>query len=264
MKPILRWLYILTVLAAGAALSIFLVNRAIHHDITLDEVVAPDPFPDYTLILNSYYKNFENRKTHFHQTEDRHFLPMEQQEVCLTCHSLWPHARDPKTRAFNNQHSRYMTCMGCHVEETSGRKVDFAWWDYAVDNSITREGPYGLTRDGNGVLSSEDNFITRIVPAFLDGSQISRIFTPYGTITYAEYRDAVRNGAEVDANAVRMEAEALMGSPARNCKDCHAEDALFPWEALGFRGTRLEEMIHSAVVGMIENYDSFYFPPLFE
>lgn len=265
MNKFLKILYGLGLLTLGIWISVSLIKIAVSHDMPHDvEILSDSRFPDYTEQLNTYYDSFENRKDHFHQTSKRVFLPMEKQENCLNCHSLWPHEKDVRTRAFNNQHSRYLSCMVCHIDETPGRPVTFEWYAFGEDNSITRQGSFGLTRDGAGELSGADNFISKIIPAILDGSTKTRLFTPYSAPHYVDYRESVDAGKYVDELKIRTEAEALVAERAATCSVCHSESSSFPWESLGFQGDRLNEMRHSAVVGMVEKYESFYFPPVFE
>ncbi|MCF7824579.1 MAG: hypothetical protein K9N35_10460 [Candidatus Marinimicrobia bacterium] len=265
MKRFPKILYGLGVLCLGIFLSISLINKATSHDTAHVEVAPADTlFPDYVKMFNTYYKQFENRKGHFHQTAERTMLPMEKQENCLTCHSLWPHQKDNRTRAFNNQHSRYMTCMVCHIDEQVGRPVKFEWYDFGVDNSITREGPFGIERIADKGLSAEENFITRIVPIIVDGDIKSRLFATYETPVYRQFREDSRAGVTVNAQEVRKQAEALLGKTPLTCSQCHAEASQFPWAELGFAGMRADEMLHSAVVGMVEKYENFYFPAVFE
>ncbi len=265
MTKLLKVLYGLILLAAGVSISVWLIGVAISHDaVHEDHELSSSRFPDYFAQLNSYYDNYENRRDHFHQTKERVFLPMDEQENCLSCHSIWPHSKDRRTRAFNNQHSRYMSCMVCHIDNQPGRPVEYEWYSFGVDNSITRKGPFGVARLADGSLSAPDNFITKIVPVVTDGSLNSRIFTPYNTPQYVDYREAVDAGSFVDEVKIRTLAEGLVGENAITCGTCHAESSSFPWETLGFSGDRLNEMEHSAVVGMVEKYDSFYFPDVFE
>ena len=238
---------------------------ATSHDSAHVEVVPADTlFPDYVEMMNSHFDNFENREDHFHQTEDRYMLPMEKQENCLSCHSLWPHKKNTRTRAFNNQHSRYMTCMVCHIDEQVGRPVSLAWYDFSINNSITRQGPYGIKRISGDGLSGSENFISKIMPLIVDGDLKSRIYANYDTPMYKDFREAVRMGKPTDANEIRRQAEALVGKEASSCSKCHSDSSDFPWTELGFTGARLDEMQHSAVVGMVEKYEKFYFPAVFE
>ena len=265
MKTLLKILYGFLALALGTFISVTLIKAVVSHDTPHEaEVLSESRFPDYVEQLSNYYDSYENRQSHFHRTTERYLLPMNQQENCLNCHSLWPHKKELRTRAFNNQHSRYMSCMSCHIDDKPGRPVTFDWYDFGVDNSITRQGPFGLMRDVDGQLSGNDNFISKIVPVIYDGSIQSRIFTPYSTEKLMEYRNSVDAGKFVDEVLVRSEAEALLGEKALTCYNCHSDASSFPWEALGFKGERLNEMRHSAVVGMVEKYESFYFPPVFE
>ncbi len=265
MKKALKLLYGLAALILGIFVSVTLIKAVVSHDTPREtEVLFDSRFPDYVEQLNSYYDSYENRQGHFHQTRERYLLPMDLQENCLNCHSLWPHEKDLRTRAFNNQHSRYMTCLGCHIDEKPGRPVKFEWYDFGEDNSITRQGAFGLTRDVDGKLSGADNFISNILPVIYDGDIKTRLYTPYSSEQMIEYRNSVNAGKYVDEMKIRAEAEALVGKQASTCSTCHSESSSFPWEALGFKGERLNEMRHSAVVGMVEKYESFYFPPVFE
>lgn len=265
MNRTLKMIYGVGALVLGIFLSVSLISRLVSHDTSSPKPVEQaNHFPDYIEQMNTYYDDFNNRKDHFHGVAERYMLPMEAQENCLTCHSLWPHQKNKKTRAFNNQHSRYMTCMVCHIGKKPGRPVSPEWYNFGIDNSITRQGPYGVTRLTVNELSGADNFISRILPAIIDGNIRTRLFTRYDTPTYIEYREAVIAGEPVDSSKVRNEAMALVGEKATSCSGCHSESSEFPWTDLGFGGDRLDEMLHSAVVGMVEKYESFYFPPVFE
>ncbi|MBT3229958.1 MAG: hypothetical protein HOD43_12960 [Candidatus Marinimicrobia bacterium] len=265
MKKALKLLYGLLAFALGTFVSVTLIKAVVSHDSPLEtEILSDSRFPDYVEQLNSHYDSYENRQSHFHQTTERYFLPMDQQENCLNCHSLWPHEKDLRTRAFNNQHSRYMSCMSCHIDDKPGRPVKFEWYNFGVDNSITRQGAYGLTRDADSKLSGADNFISKILPVIYDGNINTRLYTPYSSEQSVEYRNSVDAGEYVDEVKARKEAEALVSEKAPSCSSCHSESSTFPWEGLGFKGDRLNEMRYSAVVGMVEKYESFYFPPVFE
>lgn len=265
MKTLLKILYGFIALGLGTFISVTLIKAVVSHDTPHEtKVIAESRFPDYVEQLNTYYDDYENRRSHFHRTKERYLLPMAQQENCLNCHSIWPHKKDVRTRAFNNQHSRYMSCMSCHVDDQPGRPIKYEWYNFGVDNSITRQGPFGLTRDADEKLTGSDNFISKILPVMYDGNIQSRIFTPYSTESLNAYRASVDAGEMVDEAKVRKEAEALVGATALTCSKCHSESSPFPWTALGFKGERLNEMQHSAVVGMVEKYESFYFPPVFE
>ncbi|NQV29989.1 MAG: hypothetical protein HQ508_03790 [Candidatus Marinimicrobia bacterium] len=265
MKTLLKVLYGFVALALGIFFSVALIKAVVSHDAPHEtEVLSDSRFPDYVVQLNKYYESFQNKRGHFHQTQERVFLPMKDQENCLNCHSLWPHTKDQRTRSFNNQHSRYMSCLVCHIDDQRGRRVNLEWTNFGVDNSLTRQGPFGVNRLAEDKLSGSENFITKIVPLIIDGSIKTRLFTPYNTPAYVEYRESVDAGRYVDEAKMRVEAEALVGEKAATCSVCHSEAGTFPWTTLGFTGDRLNEMQHSAVVGMVEKYDSFYFPPVFE
>lgn len=260
-----KLLYGLGALFLGSLISVSLITAVVSHDNTPDdEELVNNLFPDYIEELNKYYDSFENKEKHFHITEERYYLPIEEQENCLTCHSIWPHSKDVKTRAFNNQHSRYMTCLVCHIGEKPGRTISYEWYNFGVDNSVTRQGPYGTRSISEDELSGADNYVSKILPVIVDGQLKTRLFTKYSSPAYSKYREAVMNNEPADDNLIRQEAEALVGEKDLNCLSCHSEESSFPWKELGFEGARRDEMLHSAVVGMVQKYETFYFPSVFE
>jgi len=165
MNRLLKILYGLAALALGIFLSVSLIKMATSHDSAHVEFAPADTlFPDYVEMMNTQFDKFENRKDHFHQTAKKYMLPLKEQENCLTCHSLWPHKKNTRTRAFNNQHSRYMTCMVCHIDEQAGRPVSLEWYDFGIDNL----GPYGLARISGDGLTGADNYISKIMPVIIE------------------------------------------------------------------------------------------------
>lgn len=264
MSKLLRLVYVLVLLGIGASCSWYLVSLANsghgpEHD---DDAKVDTLFVDHIRQMETWFEDFRNREDHYHNVTDRVMLPLEEQSACLTCHELFPHKKDESRRSFNNQHSHFLTCLACHLKEDMREHAVFRWTDFDRKNAITKAGPYGISRDGEGRLTNTENFISRIAPHLYDENNKRVIFTPYADKAHAQYRDAVRAGERVDHDAFRVKAEEMVGGPALACKGCHSLETDFPWDKLGFDVSRIRELQESAAVGMVENYDgTFYFPP---
>lgn len=262
MKTLLKILYGLLVLALGSAISWYLVVvvNMPKEKPTAATLRADSIFVDFVKRNDTWYENFRNQETHFHGQHGHHLLPIERQSSCLTCHDMYPHKKDRKRRAFNNQHGHFMTCMTCHLDPGTRGGAGYMWSDFGERNSVVEAGPYGLRRDGGGELENPGNLISRIVPVLRKGVETSAIFTPYDDPRHVAFRKAVTLGQAPDREAFRRDAEDKVGEPALGCRDCHATGTSFPFAELGFSAKRVEELTQSSVVGMIEDYDSFQFP----
>lgn len=263
MKTLIRIIYALTLLTIGSLVSWYLVGLAnSNHSRETPTPVAETMFVDHIAQLESYFDDFKHREQHFHATTERVYLPLDQQSSCLTCHTLFPHDKDPRRRAFNNQHTHFLSCLACHLKPELVEHAVFRWTDFGEKNSITRQGGYGLNRDGEGRLSGSNNFISRIVPVLFEENSSATIFTPYGDRRHKAYREDLIRGKDVDKEAFRAMAEENVGPRALGCRDCHSVESDFPWSKLGFDKSRVEELTESSVVGMVEDYEGpFYFPP---
>jgi len=258
-----RVAYGLLVLAVGTALASWLVmwtNAPHKHEA---EKEAPRRvFKDHIRQLETWFEDYRSQEQHYHGIQLHGLLPLEQQEACLTCHPLFPHAKDPKRRAFYNQHSHFLSCLACHQNAEMRSRTRLAWTDFEVKNSITSQGPYGLERLENGNLSGAGNFISRIVPSLQAAEGATLLFTPYNDKRYRDFRADAVGGLEIDEAQFREFAEEHVGTDPLTCLACHAPDSPFPWAGLGFGETRIHELTHSAAVGMVENYQPFHFPIL--
>jgi|GEM_PF-313839 len=264
-KTLGRVAYGLAAVAVGSAISYWLVEMANSpHKVHEEQEQARRHFTDHVQQLEAWFEDFRNQEQHFHNIEVHGLLPLGQQEACLTCHPLFPHTRDPKRRAFYNQHSHFMSCLACHLDEGMRGRTTLEWTSFGTENSVTAKGPYGLERLENGSLTGRENFINRIVPVLTAAGGKTLLFTPYDDQRYKQFRADAMSGLEIDEPQFREFAEEHVGKTPTACLGCHTPEAAFPWAALGFSQGRIHELTHSAAVGMVENYEPFHFPMLEE
>lgn len=260
MKKLLIALYALLALLIGAAVASYIVYMATggaHDAGESTERLRRDLRPQE--VIQSWMTLPSHRESHFHQLVT-HKLPSEEyQSACLTCHSVFPHTKSPRYRGFLNQHSRFMTCLVCHLAPQHRETHNLAWDSFGTRSAEEHDGPYGLDTDPDGRPTGWLDMHTRIVPVKPSGESL---FTPYNDPEYREFRVSRVSTSETDALAFRRKAEAMMGKPYLNCRDCHSETSQVPWQDLGFTEERRLELVHSAQVEMVEAEGIFYFPSL--
>lgn len=259
----LRLGYGLLVLALGTTAAVLLVRWAnLPHREAPAATADRRQFADHIRELATWFEDYRNQERHYHNIQPHALLPLGQQEACLTCHTLFPHGKDPKRRAFYNQHSQYMSCLACHLEEAQRAQTTLEWTDFDVANPVTEQGPYGLERLESGGLTGSNNFISRIVPVLGLAGKRTLLFTPYDDKRYRDFRADAQGGLEIDEKEFREFAEKDVGDAPLACLSCHVPESAFPWKKLGFSEARIHELTHSAAVGMVENYEPFHFPIL--
>jgi len=251
-KTIFKLLYALILVGIGASISIYFVSLAnSKHDNTESKFVKESFFPNYIDNTQNNYSSFKNMESHFHTYTPQKMSEIESQTICLNCHSPFPHEKDIKVRAFNNQHYKYLTCESCH---TNGN--DFEWFDFEIDNSITRIDNYGLEINKNN--SNNINYISKI-----SQKNINNNFIKYNDPSIQKLKTSIKSKNDDNYNKLRAVAEKNL-TTAKTCNDCHNKNSEFPWVKLGFSPDKINQMKNNSIVNMITKYDTFHFPPIFE
>ena len=263
MKALLRVLYVLAVFGAGCWLAVRVIILANQPPAPPNLAGPPrlDPQASPVAAIEDWLRDTRHQARHFHQTMHHEFPRQETLSACLSCHHPLPHRKDRARRSFYNQHARFMTCMVCHLAPERRRLASYRWSTFDVELPLENSLPYGVRRGADGELCGQDNLVTRIVPVLDQGDKELTIFTSYMDREYLDFRKARARGDAADTTALRRKAEALVGAPALGCRDCHSEQSVMPWQALGFDPARASELANSSAVTMVEAGE-FHFTPL--
>lgn len=252
-KTLFKLLYALILVVLGASISIYFVSLAnLKHSKSTSEIKPESIFPDYIEITQNNYSSFKKMESHFHTYTPNKMAEIEKHSICLNCHSPFPHIKDTKVRAFNNQHYKYLTCESCHFNST-----EYEWYDFETDNSITRYEKYGLNEKVENKQLNK-NYISKISPKTLP-----RNFLFYNEDSFDKYKSSINSKNSDNYNKFRKLAEANLAT-AKTCINCHSIDSSFPWENLGFNDSKISQMNNNAIVNMITKYDTFHFPPIYD
>ena len=181
---------------------------------------------------------------HFHHI-DLEVVP-DSRSRCVACHGDLPHSEDADRRAFWNMHAFTIGCETCHVrlEGDSG----WAWYDRETGELI----------DEPVVGSRPAPYTAKLVPLERVGGSLQRVDSQARLDAAAAFE--VREPTLSDGQR-ESELEALhehLAEEARTCGDCHAEESALPLRELGYPAHRIEKIVGTEAIRMLEGYGTFH------
>ncbi len=196
---------------------------------------------------------------HFHlATEDINLEAWAEKSSCIFCHSPYPHGKESKAKALMNLHTEFLTCHSCHIHIEEGEKIKFGWIN---PTEFTPKGePYGTKLDpATGLLTETDDHYSKLTPfRKINGVWEPVIPKPAEEITlepgldprYMEKLREIHTGTELEKFV--------------KCSSCHSPKGIINYKKLGFEPARVNQLEKLEVGGMFTDYETFYFPDLFE
>jgi mono/diheme cytochrome c family protein len=193
---------------------------------------------------------------HFHMV-DEYLQPQGQhQPVCVVCHGAYAHGKDKKLRAMLNMHDGYIACAVCHVRQDTGqgdgKRAQFLWVDResgAFKRAV--EGEYG-------------KYPAQIFPV-TDAAQGTRqVYTPISAEAAQAFLQRLPGLSKDEASKAREKLHAPLSEKPVSCADCHKTDGYLDLRALGFPQQRIDNLVSTEFVGMIEKYETFHLPSVLD
>lgn len=199
------------------------------------------------------YKNIDkiDRLYDFHKSEQK--IVLDKVNLCISCHGDLPHNNKKETRAFLNMHAFFMACETCHIRLEEEVQGTFIWYDKTTGhekkninlNYFLGNTPYKLMPVKNGgarVYDTEKmiNYVKQFkskVPSLGPNQRTIALKVVHRPVT------------DVDASI--------------ECKECHTFNlhaAYLTFEHLGYPKRRADQLVRNEVVGMLQNYNTFYLP----
>jgi hypothetical protein len=186
---------------------------------------------------------------HFHILDDA-ITPLEPfHPLCTNCHGTYPHGKEKKVRSLLNFHTGFMACSVCHVRKASDDRDYFFVW---VDRQT------GLT--ARKVKGGFGKYPAKIFPMQVTASGQKKLFRPVsekGAEEFLRLKDKFTPDQVAQAK-IKLH-EGISKKPVF-CIECHKKDGYFDFAKLGFPKNRVDHLVSTEVAGMIENYETFYFP----
>jgi len=199
------------------------------------------------------YRVLEQRwlEGHFHHI-DFDFKP-DKQNYCISCHGDMPHDKVKELRAFGNMHASFIGCQTCHVQlDGPGTTAVFKWYDRTsgqITASPVREGVAPGAYD------------SKIIPLERVDGEFRRIDTRDRIDFAREYRENEPTLTDLQKSKAKTIIHKIVSKKPYICQDCHQKEApVLPFADLGYSRSRMNVIISSEVVGMINKYTQFYMP----
>lgn len=199
---------------------------------------------------------------HFHMVDQYVETRGKYQPVCVVCHGSYAHGKDKKVRAMLNMHDGYIACAVCHVRQDdsqadgqpgrTGQRLDFLWVDRQTGEfKRAVEGEYG-------------KYPAQIFPVADSGQGTGHIYTPITVEAAQTFLKLLPGLTKDEASKAREKLHEPLSEKPVSCADCHKTDGYLDFHSLGFPQQRIDHLISTEFVGMIEKYETFHLPSVID
>ncbi len=202
---------------------------------------------------------------HFHQiTEDIKLEAWENKSTCIICHSPYPHGKNLRATAVMNLHTEFMTCHSCHLKVGRTEEVRFGWIDPRVLKPEIKSNKV-QTNTFFKPISLKENNLSKLTPL----RKINGVWTPITSengidIAHRYIKRKEKNPQEVNKEIEDKLHEGTELKEFIRCSRCHSEKGILNFKELGFEPERVKQLKKMEIGGMFTDYDTLYFPELFE
>lgn len=204
--------------------------------------------------------SIEGLSGHFHNVGIK--ISSDRQSSCVECHGDLVHEDIEELRSYINMHSFYLSCEVCHVpRHQEGEELfdSFRW--FSKDNGKILEeamGCYDLT---------EERLDCRVAPFVRRNGTLERFDGPALAELTEKYLLAEPTLSRPQKVDYMQRIHAGLTPEPVSCRNCHdPKISYLPLEELGYTEQRIQELVGTAVIGLIEKYDGhekFHLPRLF-
>ena len=185
---------------------------------------------------------------HFHMVDDFVSQPENNPPLCLTCHGTFPHSKEKKVRSLLNFHTGFVSCSVCHTRHKAGEKNStFMWVDRATGQIVSRvKGEYG-------------KYTAKIFPVRIDDGapQIFRPISDRAAQQFLKLKDQFTHDQIAQA---KIKLHGNIADKPVFCSDCHQKNGYLDFAGLGFPKIRVNHLVSTEVVGLVNKYETFYLP----
>ena len=184
------------------------------------------------------------------------------QPTCVLCHGMYAHGKEKKVRAFLNMHNSVIACSVCHVRkdkiDAEGRAmpgnemIEYLWVDREsgeFKNSV--DGEYG-------------KYPAKIFPVTDTGKGFRNLLTPITEEAARQFLEMAPQLTEKQLDEQRVKLHEGITKEPVSCGDCHKKDGYLDFRKLGFPKQRIDNLVSSEFVGMIDKYETFHLPSVID
>lgn len=187
---------------------------------------------------------------------------------CDYCHSITPHKKDEKARAFRNLHGYVMACETCHyLEGESSHNKNHRWVDVESKKTIVRPAnPIKKTQVNmtSEVNSPAGSYNARIAPWFISDEASNSVIGRPGEENARSLLASLDNLKRNQLKGILMRMHKGLTKKPYECADCHTKkNPVMAYERLGYSKQEALKLMDSEIASLISQYNKFHFPDLF-
>lgn len=209
-------------------------------------------------------EEFEKHR-HFHSIVEYPTIPENKRPVCFICHSDFPHRTNKKARALLNIHTQFLFCETCHIRNKPGKRIVYKWYNPLAEDP---QGPFYGTdyQPGTDMLMKGDHGLSKIAPYYASeatGEIKLAVLEQDAPLArdYMKVRDKLR---PEQREGLKNKFHGNIKSRDFECKQCHSKQGVLNFKELEFSDTRIANLLSLEVVGILDKYEQFHMPKLFE
>lgn len=174
----------------------------------------------------------------------------------MACHGSYPHSKGKKVRALLNLHTGFIACSVCHARQDLGdenltpknQKVKFLWVNRQTGEMTKKvEGEYG-------------KYPSEIFPIRFTEDRQEKIFRPVNAKAAKQFLKLKDKFTPDQTSQAKIKLHERISEKPVFCSGCHKKDGYLDFSALGFTKRRVDHLVSTEVVGMIDKYKTFYLP----
>jgi hypothetical protein len=254
---LLKVVYVIPFLIFG----LWLLHTIYFPEFEIDESAALPNFNEeediFEVIMN---KKEAVPRGHFHMIDEYISVRESNPPLCVVCHGTYPHSKEKKVRAILNFHTGFIACAVCHARQDSDEDVlstkdyilRFLWVDRQTgDINEKVEGEYG-------------KYPAKIFPIRFTEDGPKRVFRPVGTKAAQQFLKLKDKFTPDQTAQAKIKLHERISEKPVFCSDCHKKDGYLDYAELGFPKRRVDHLVSTEVVGMIDKYKTFYLPSVID
>lgn len=211
------------------------------------------------------YRILEEKRLsgHFHHIDFD--IGPDKRNYCIKCHGEMPHDKVKEIRAFANMHASFVACETCHVK-IDRADSEFKWYSRStgeiVESPVSekRSNPLNYTHRESVRPGTYD---AKIVPLERIDGKLERVDTQERIDFALEFKRNEKTLSEVQkSKALKIIHKVVSKEPYR-CENCHQKEApLLSFVELGYPSHRVDNIVSTEVVGMVNKYSEFFIPQM--
>jgi hypothetical protein len=240
---LIKFVYVVPLFVFGAWLVQLVYYPQLAASPSIDSLQPKDQFKTILKRSDPIYRG------HFHMVDDYVTTDEPNPPLCLKCHGSYPHSKEKKVRSLLNAHTGFIACSVCHARKKPEDKDIYFTWVMNDTGEMKKNvtGEYG-------------KYSAKIYPIQNQNGVAKHVFRPVNEATAQQYlKHKDEYSPDQIARAKIILHENISDEPVF-CSDCHKKDGYLNFSDLGYSRQRVNHLNSTEIVGMIENYKTFYLP----